>query len=57
MNIELELGESYAEWKNETELAWIWRFQTLVENDDNCSKGCEKSVFTKSEHKLGFGVP
>jgi len=24
MNIELELGETYAEWKNEVELAWLW---------------------------------
>ena len=57
MNIELELGEPYAEWKNEVELAWLWWFQTLAKDDSNCSKGCEESVFTKSEHKLGFGVP
>jgi len=31
MNIELELGEIYAEWKNEAELARRWRFQTLAE--------------------------
>jgi len=57
MNIELELGETYAEWKNEAELTWLWRFQTLAEDNSNCSKGCEGSVFTKSEHKLGFGAP
>jgi len=24
MDKELELEETYAEWKNETELAWLW---------------------------------
>jgi len=57
MNIEFELGETYAEWKNEAELAWLWRFQILAEYDDSCSKGCEGFAFTKSEHKLGFGAP
>jgi len=37
MNIELELGGTYMERKNEAELAKLWRLQTQAEDDGSCS--------------------
>jgi len=46
---ELDLEETYAEWKDETEIAWLWWFQTLAEDDGNSSKGV-RVLFYESEH-------
>jgi len=48
------MGETYAEWKNEAELARLWRLQTLAEDDGSCFKRCVEFVFTKTGYKLGF---
>jgi len=45
MNKELELGGTYAERKNEAELAELAKLSLLAEDDSSCSK---------SSYKLGF---
>jgi len=47
MSIELELRETYAERKNEAELARLWLLQTLAEDDDSYSKRCVEICFHK----------